>query len=162
MTTVTATIRGPVSSNVTPWMTAGMRTPPPMSSSTVVTTLSSAITSMAMAVQAEHSLRTVCSEMGASQLMNGIGGTAETITLVPEDLVRGADRVAGALPEVAVLRNQGSCGTTPGGTEVWDSIMVAMLGDALQTVNAGRQHSDPATRTDDSCGPVPAAAYPAA
>ena len=28
--------------------------------------------------------------------------------------------------------------------------MVAMLGDALQTVNAGIQHSDPATRTDGS------------
>ena len=105
---------------------------------------------MAMAVQAEHSLSTVCSEMGASRSMNGIGGTAETITLVPEDLVSGVDRVAGALPEVAVLRKQGSCGTTPGGTEGWDSIMVAMLWDTLQTMNAGRQHSDPATRTDDS------------
>ena len=83
-------------------------------------------------------------------MMNGIGGTAETITPVPEDLVSGADRVAGALPEEAVLRNQGSCGPTPGGTEVQESIMVAMLGDALQTVNAGRQHSDPATRADDS------------
>ena len=79
MTTVTAAIRGPVSSNVAPRMTASGRTPPPMSSSTVVTTLSSAITSMAMAVQAEHSLSTVCSEVGTSQLMNGIGSTAETI-----------------------------------------------------------------------------------
>ena len=150
VTTATAAIRGPVSSSVAPQMTTSMGTPLPMSSSTVVTTLSSAITSMVMAVQAEHSLSTVCSEMGPSQLMNGIGGTAETITLVPEDLIHGADRVAGALPKVAVLRNQGSCGTTPGGTEVQDSIMVARLRDALQTVNAGRQHSDPATRTDDS------------
>ena len=150
MTTVTAAIRGPVSSSVAPQITTSMGTPLPMSSSTVVTTLSSAITSMAMAVQAEHSLSTVCNEMGPSQLMNGIGGTAETITLVPEDLISGADRVAGALPEVAVLWNQGSCGTTPGGTEVQDSIMVARLRDALWTVNAGRQHSDPGTRTDDS------------
>ena len=139
-----------MSSNVTPQMTASMRAPPPKSSSTVVTTLSSAITSMSMAVQAEHSLSTVCSEMGASQLMNGTGGTAEMITPVPEDLVSGADRVAGSLPEVAVLRNQGSCGTTPGATEVQDSIMVAMLRDPLWTVNAGRQHSDPATRADNS------------
>ena len=55
MTTVTAAIRGLVSSNVTPHITVSMRAPPPMSSSTVVTTLSSAITSMAMAVQVEHS-----------------------------------------------------------------------------------------------------------
>ena len=115
VTTVTATIRGPVSSSVAPQMTTSMGTPPPMSSSTVVTTLSSVITSMAMAVQAEHSLSTVYSEMGPSQLMNGIGGTAETITLVPEDLISGTDWVAGALPELAVLRNQGSRGTTPGG-----------------------------------------------
>ena len=33
---------------------------------------------------------------------------------------------------------------------MWDSITMAMLGDALQTMNAGRQHSDPTTRTDDS------------
>ena len=97
MTTVTAAIRGPMSSSVTPQITTSMGAPPPMSSSTVVTTLSSAITSMAMAVQAEHPLSTVCSEMGASPLMNGIGGTAKTITPVPEDLVSGADRVAGAL-----------------------------------------------------------------
>ena len=115
VTTVTATIRGPVNSNVTPQMTASVRAPPATSSSTVVTTLSNAITSMAMAVQAEHSLSTVCSEMGASRLMNGTGGTAEMITLVPEDLVSGADRVAGALPEVTLLSNQGSCGTTAGG-----------------------------------------------
>ena len=115
MTTVTAAIRGPVSSSVTPQMTTSIRAPPSTSSSTVVTTLSSAITSMAMAVQAEHSLSTVCSEMGASQLMNGIWGTAEMISPVPGDLVSSADRVAGALPEVAVLRNQGSCGTTLGG-----------------------------------------------
>ena len=31
-----------------------------------------------------------------------------------------------------------------------DPITVARLRDALQTVNAGRQHSDPGTRTDDS------------
>ena len=143
-------IRGPVSSSVTPQMTTSMGAPLPMSSSTVVTTLRSAITSMAVAVQAEHCLSTVCSEVGASQFMNGIGGTAEMITPVPEDLVSGVDRVVGALPEVAVLRNQGCCSTTLEGTGVWDSIMVAMLGDALQTVDAGRQHSDPMTRTDDS------------
>ena len=57
--TVTAAIRGPVSSSATPQMTTSMRTPPPTSSSMVVTTLSSTITSMAMAVQAEHPLSTV-------------------------------------------------------------------------------------------------------
>ena len=104
-----------MSSNVMPWVTASVSAPPPMSSSTVVTTMSSAITSMAVAVQAEHSLRQVCSEMGASQSTNGIGSTAETITPVPEDLVRGVNSIAGAHPEVAVIGNQSSCGTMPGG-----------------------------------------------
>ena len=103
----------------------------------------------------------VCSEMGVNQPMDSIGGTAETITLVPEDLVRGVNSVAGAHSEVATLWNQCSCGTTSGGTYVQNSIMVTMLGDALWTVNAGMQHSDPATRVNDSIVPVPAAAYPA-
>ena len=123
MTTVTTAIRGPVSSNVMPQGIASVSAPPPMSSSTVITTMSSAITSMAVAIQAEHSLRPVCSEMGASQSTNGIWGTAETITPVPEDLVRGVNSIAGAHPEVAVLGNQSSCGPMLGGlrfrTPLW-------------------------------------------
>ena len=37
-----------------------------------------------------------------------------------------------------------------GGTDVQNSNMVTMLGDALWTVNAGMQHSDPVTRANDS------------
>ena len=133
-----------------PWVTASASAPPPTSSSTVVTTMSSAITSMAVAAQAEHSPRPVCSEMGANQPTNGIRGTAETISLVPEDLVRGVSSIVGAHPEVAALGNQSSWGPKSGGTEVQNSIMVAMLGNALWAVNAGMQHNDPAIRTDDS------------
>ena len=150
MTTVTAAIRGPVSSNAMPQVTASASALPPTSSSTVVTTMSSAITSIAVAVQAEHPPMPVCSEMGANQSTNGIRGTAETITPVPEDLVRGVNSIAGAHSEVATLWNQSSCGPMSGGTEVQSSITVAMLGGTLQTVNAGMQHSDPATRADDS------------
>ena len=150
MTTVTTAITGPVSSNAMPWVTANASAPPPTSSSTVVTTVSSAITSIAVAVQAGDSLMPVCSKVGVNQPMNSIGGTAETITPVPEDLVRGVNSVAGAHLEVATLWNQCSCGTMSGGTDVQNSIMVTMLGDALQTVKAGMQHSDPVTRADDS------------
>ena len=133
-----------------PWITASASAPPPTSSSTVVTTVSSAIMSIALAVQAENSPMPVCSDMGVNQPMNSTGGTAETITPVPKDLVRGVNSVAEAHSEVATPWNQCSCGPTSGGTDVQNSIMVTMLGDALQTVNAGMQHSDPATRTNDS------------
>ena len=150
MTTVTTVIRGPVSSNAMPSVIASASAFPPTSSSTVVTTMSSAITSIAVAVQAENSPMPVCSEIGVNQPPNSIGGTAETITPVPEDLVRGVNCVAGTHPEVATLYNQCSCGTTSGVTDVQNSITVTMLGDALQTVNAGMQHSDPVTRANDS------------
>ena len=150
MTTVTAAIRGPLSSNAMLWITASASAPPPTSSSTVVTTVSSAITSIAVAVQAEHSPMPVCSEMRVNQPTNSISGTAETITPVPEDLVRGVNSVAGAHSEVATLWNQCSCDPMSSGTDVQNSFMVTMLGDALQTVNAGMQHSDPVTKANDS------------
>ena len=150
VTTITTAIRGPVSSNAMLCVTASASASPPTSSSTVVTTVSSAITSIAVDDQAGNSPMPVCSEMGVNQPPNSIGGTAETITLVPEDLVRGVNSVAGAHPEVATFWNQRSCDTMSGGTDVQNSIMVAMLGEALQTMNAGMQHSDPATRANDS------------
>ena len=150
VTTVTAAIRGPVSRKAMPCVTASASASPPTSFSTVVTTVSSAIMSIAVAVQAENSPIPVCSEMGVNQPPNSIGGIAETITPVPEDLVRGVNSVAGAHPEVATLYNQHICGITSGVTDVQNSIMVTMLSDALQTVKTGMQHSDPVTRVNDS------------
>ena len=106
--------------------------------------------SIAVAVQAENSPMSVCHEMGVNQPLNSIGITAETIIPVPEDLVRGVNSVAGAPPEVAILCNQCSCGTTSGGTDVQNSIMVTMPGDGQWTVNAGMQHSDSVARANDS------------
>ena len=131
VTTVTAAVRGPVSSNAMPSVTASASASPPTSSSTVVTTVSSAITSIAVAVQAENSPMPGCSEMGVNQPPSSISGTAETITPVPEDLVRVVNSVAGAHPDVATLYNQCNCGPTSGVTDVQNSITMTMLSDAL-------------------------------
>ena len=82
--TVTAAVSGPVSSNAMPSVTTGASMLP-ASSSTIVTTVSIVITSVAVAVQAENLPMPVCSEMGVSQLPNSAGGMEETITPVPED-----------------------------------------------------------------------------
>ena len=48
------------------------------------------------------------------------------------------------------IYGQSSCGTTSRLTDGQNSITATMLGDALQTVNARIQGSDPVTRTNDS------------
>ena len=150
MTTVTAAISGPESSNAVPSVTASASVLPPMSSSTIVTTVSSAITSMAVAVQAENLPMPVCSEMGVSQQPNSICGPEETITPIPEDFVRGVTSVTGTLLEVATLYGQSSGGTSSRLTNAQNKIMVTMLGDALQTANAEMQGSYAMSRTNDS------------
>ena len=63
---------------------------PPTISSTVVTTVSSAIMSMAVAVQAESLPMPVCSEMGDKPNHQIVyRAWRQAITPVPEDFVRG-------------------------------------------------------------------------
>ena len=153
MTTVTAAVSRPVSSNAMPSVVASASALPPPSSSTVVTTVSGAIMSMAVAVQAENLSMPVCSEMGASQPPNSMQGMEETITPVPEDFVGGVTSAAVstiATPSGAMIYGQSGCGTTPMLAYAQSSITVSMLGDALQTVNARMQGSDPVTRANDS------------
>ena len=150
VTTVTAAVSGPVSSNAMASATASASVLPPMSSSTIVTTVSSAIASMAVAVQVENLPRSVCSEMGISQLPNSICGTEETITPVPEDFARGVTSVTGTLLEEATLYGQSSGGPAFRLTDAQNTIMVTMLGDALQTVNVGMQGSYTISRTNYS------------
>ena len=116
VTTVTTAVSGPLSSNTGPSVVASASALPPPSSSTVLTTVSSAIMSMAVAVQAENLPMPVCSEKGASKPPN----------------------------------SQSGCGTTSRLADAQNSITVTMLGDALQTVNARMQGSDPVTRAKDS------------
>ena len=111
VTTVTAAVSGLASSNTVLSVTASASMLPPASSSTVVTTVSSAIMSMTIAVQVEHLSMPVCSEMGASQPLNGI---QETITPVPEDFAGGVTSAAVstiATPSCAMIYGQSSCGT---------------------------------------------------
>ena len=126
-----------------PSATASASALPPLSSSTIVTKVSSAITSMAIAVQVENLPMPVCSEMDISQLPNSICGTEETMTPVPEDFVR-----AGTLLEVTTLYDQSSGGTTSRLTDAHNKITVTMLGDAYETVNAGIQGSYTMSRTN--------------
>ena len=55
-----------------------------------------------------------------------------------------------ATPSSAMVYGQSSCDTTPSLTDVRNIIMVTMLGDGLQRVNAGMQGSDAMTSTNDS------------
>ena len=77
----------------------------------------------------------------------------ETITPVPQDF---AGRVTSAAvstiatPLGAMIYGPSGCGTTPRLADAQNSITVTMLGDALQTVNARMQGSDPVTRANDS------------
>ena len=154
-TTVTATVSVPVSSNTMLSVMASTSALQPTSSSTVVTTVSSAITSTAVAVQVENVPMPVCSDMGVNQHPGGTQGAEETIVLVPEDLVSGVTSAVGTLlavatPSSAILYGQSSCGTTSSVTNAQNTIMVTMLGDALQTVNVGMQGSHRMARTNDS------------
>ena len=141
VTTVTAAISGPVSSNTVLSITASATALLPTSSSTVVTTVSSAITSIALAVQAENMSMPVCSKLGVNHPPDSICGMEETI--------------------MPIIYSQSSCGTTSSVTDVQNMFMVTMLCDALQTVNAGMQGSDAVKRTNDKCHPVPLVVSPA-
>ena len=68
--------------------------------------------------------------MGVNQPPDSIHGMEETIT--------------------PIIYGQSSCDTTSSVTDVQNRIMVTMLGDALQTVNAGMQDSDAVTRPNNS------------
>ena len=155
VTTVTATVSGPVCSNTMLSVMASASALLPTGSSTVVTTVSSAITSMAVAVQAENVPMPVCSDMGVNQLPGGNQGAEETIMPVPEDLVHGVTSAVGtplvvATPSSAILYGQSSCGTTSSVTDAQTTITVTMLGHDLQTVSAGIQSSYLMARTNDS------------
>ena len=152
VTTVTATLSRPVSSNTVLSVMASASALPPTSSSTVVTTVSSAITSTAVTVQAENVSTPVCSDMGINQLPGGTQGAEETIMPMPEDMMSGVTSAVGTLspvatPSSAILYGQSSCGTTSRMTDAQNTIMVTMLGDA---VNAGMQGSYGMARTNDS------------
>ena len=101
MSTVTAAISGPVSSSAVPRFKVSATALPPVSSSTVMTTVSSVIMSMAVAIQVENVPMPECSEMGLNQPLNSAQGTEEIITPVSEDLVRGVISVAETLPAIA-------------------------------------------------------------
>ena len=98
MTTVTAAVSGPVSSSAMLSVKTSESALPPMSSSTVVTMVSSAIMSMAVTSPPENLPLPVCSEMGVNLPPNSIQDVEETVTLVSEDIVRGATSVVGTLP----------------------------------------------------------------
>ena len=73
--------------------------------------------------------------------LSSVQSAEETITPVPEDFVRRVTSVVGTLPSVAtpsseMVYGQISCVTTPSLTSIQNTIMVAMLDNALQTVNA--------------------------
>ena len=53
------------------------------------------------------------------------------------------------MPSGAMIHGQSGCGTTSRLAKAQNSITVTMLGDALQTVNARMQGSDPVTRAND-------------
>ena len=153
-TIVTAAISGPVSSSPVPSFKVSASALPPVSSSAVVTTVSSVIMSMAVAIQVENVPMLECSEMGVNQPLNSAQGIEEIITSVSKDLVRGVTSVAGTLPAIAtplsaMLYIQSSHDTTFNWTYVQNTITFTKLGDALQTMNARMLGSDAMTRTND-------------
>ena len=155
MRTITAAVSMPVSRNAMPSVVASASALPPTSSSTVVTTMSHAIMSMAVAVQVGNLSMPVCSEMERSQPPNSIQDMEETITPLPEDFAGGVTSVAVstiATPLGAMIYGQSGCGTTPRLADAQNSITVTMLGDALQAVNARMQGSDSVTKVKDSVG----------
>ena len=152
---VTAAISGPVSSSTVPSLKLSANALPLMTSSMVVTTVSSAITSMAVALQTENVPMPMCSKMGVKQPLNSAQGTEEMIKPVSKYFVRGVTSVAGTLSAVAtplsaMLYGHSSHSITSSLTDVQNTITVTMLGYALQTVNVRMLGSGAMTRADES------------